>query len=74
MVKNIILTALILSLILVGCQKTEKPATTPTQEPAATSESSINIDSDVSGIDSIEKELNAGELDNLEKELDEINW
>ncbi len=68
MIKNIILVTLILSLFVAGCQKAEEPIT-PTETGPDTS-----MGSDVSEVDSIDKDLNSGELDKLESELDEINW
>ena len=66
-IKNIILITLILTLLIVGCQKVEEKeveAETP----------DISIESDVAEIDSIDEDLGLGELENLEGELDEINW
>lgn len=69
MIKNIILITLILSLFLVGCKKVEEPQIIPT-EPTP----DISIESEISEIDSLDKDLDLGELENLEAELDEINW
>lgn len=71
MIKNIILITLILSLFLLGCQKKEIPAEEPTVTPA---ETDISIQSEISEIDSLDEELDLGELENLEAELDEIDW
>lgn len=69
MIKNIILITLIL--ILIGCQKVEEPKVTAKE---AKTTPDISIESDVSDVNSIDNELNTKELDNLESELDEINW
>lgn len=77
MIRKIILIILILTLILVGCQKAEKskvePKTTITEPPAETP-SDISIESDISAIDSLDEDLDLGDLENIEAELDEINW
>jgi len=69
-IKKIILITLILTLVLIGCKKVEEV------ESAIEAETTpdISIESDVSEIDSLDEDLGLGELENLEKELDEINW
>jgi hypothetical protein len=49
---------------MMGCQKATE--TTP--------ESNINVDSEISEIDSIDQDLNLEELDTIESDLEEINW
>jgi len=66
MIKKIILTALILNILLVGCQKAE--------EVIVTEATDISVDTEISEVDALDEELNLDELDNLEAELDEINW
>ena len=70
MTRKIILITLILTLVLIGCKKVEEV------EPAIEAETTpdISIESDVSEIDSLDEDLGLGELENLETELDEINW
>jgi len=67
MIKKIILAAIILSLVLVGCQKApvEREETTPAE---------TNMDKDMSEVDALDEDLNLDELENVEAELDEINW
>lgn len=74
MIKNSILITLILTLVLVGCQKVEEvePEITPT-EPAKTT-TDISIEPEIFEINSLDRDLTLEELDNLEAELDEINW
>ena len=72
MIKKIVLITLILTLVLVGCQtQEEKEAPTP-REPIETAD--ISIEADISEIDSLNEDLSLDELENLEQELDEINW
>ena len=71
MIRRIILTMLILSILLLGCQK-EEEVITQTEEVSV--ETEINIDAEIAEIDSLDADLNLDELDNLEAELDEINW
>jgi len=74
MIRKIIIIALILSVFLIGCQKViETPAETST-EPAAEETTDINIDTEVSGIDTLNEDLNVEELESIESDLDEINW
>jgi len=70
--KKIILITLIL--ILIGCQKAEEPKVEITPEQPAEIPSDISIESDISEIDSLDQDLNIEELENIETELDEINW
>tara|TARA_Y100000310_G_C20566142_1_gene755583 strand:+ start:680 stop:895 length:216 start_codon:yes stop_codon:yes gene_type:complete len=71
MIKKLILTILLLSVFLVGCQQAQQKIT-PT-EPV-TEEAEINIDSEIAEIDALDADLDLEELDNIEAELDEINW
>ncbi len=73
MVKKIILITLIL--ILAGCQKVEEPKVAPKTAPTeAEIPSDISIESDISAIDSLDEDLDPEELENIEQELDDINW
>lgn len=75
MIKKIILAALILSLVLMGCQKTPvQSEKTESETPTTPTTEESSLDIDVSEIDSLDEDLNLGELENLEAELDEINW
>lgn len=71
-----LLTFILILLIGQGCKKTEvseKPTTATTT--ATDTEQNINdVGEDISGVGDIEEDLNISDLDNLERELDEINW
>jgi hypothetical protein len=69
MIKKLILTILLLSIFLVGCQQAIETPTEPVTE-----EAEISIDSEISEIDTLDADLDLEELDNIEAELDEINW
>lgn len=56
------------SLLVQGCAKKETAA------PQEGVEESTEVDDDFSELDNIEEELNMDELENLDKELGEINW
>jgi|TARA_B100002003_G_C13927809_1_gene450845 PBP1b-binding outer membrane lipoprotein LpoB len=74
MIKKLILTVLLLSIFLVGCQQVQKqPEEIAPTEPV-TEEAEISIDSEISEIDALDADLDLEELDNIEAELDEINW
>jgi len=64
MIKHIILIALLLSLVLSGCQTTE-----PTAD-----EEELSIDDEISEIDSLDEDLSLEELDSIEDDLDAISW
>ncbi|MFH1332101.1 MAG: hypothetical protein ABIH63_02335 [archaeon] len=54
---------------IAGCTKTETPSgTTPTAKE------NTELDSDIKNLDNIDSELNTSDLDNLEKDLENINW
>lgn len=72
MIKKIILITILL--VLVGCKKAEEPRVEITTKQPAETIADISINSDISEIDSLDKDLDAGELENLEVEIDEINW
>lgn len=57
---------LITSLLLQGCAK-EAPPEMPAEE-------TTEVDEDFSDIDALEEELSMDEFENLDKELEEINW
>lgn len=57
---------LIASLLLQGCAK-EKAPEGPTEETAG-------VDEDFSDLDNLEEDLSMDELENLDKELEELNW
>ncbi|MBU0628092.1 MAG: hypothetical protein KKC75_02805 [Nanoarchaeota archaeon] len=69
MMKNIILMALLLSIVAIGCQK---QAASPVTAPEATDASAI--ESGMSDIDSVNADLNTQELDSIESDLDKIDW
>ncbi len=65
-----IITILLIALVvftIAGCKKTE---TTPT--PAA--KENTELDQDIKNLDNINEELNTSDLDDLEKDLKNINW
>jgi len=65
MMKTIFILTIVLSLLLVGCQ--------PKQEPATSGEE-ISIDEEIQEIESIDEDLGLEELDNIEDDLDAIDW
>lgn len=67
MIRRIMLIVLVLSVILVGCQKAVKE----TPKEAAPS---VSIDEDVSAADSLDKDIGTQDLDNIESDLDNISW
>ena len=70
MIKKLILTVLLLSIFLVGCQQAQQEIT-PSE---TTEESEINIDSEISEIGTLDADLDLEELNSIDAELDEINW
>jgi len=54
---------------LAGCTKTEIPS-----ETTPTAEENTELDTDIENLDNIDSELNTSDLDNLEKDLENINW
>ncbi|MBS3097242.1 hypothetical protein J4209_00435 [Candidatus Woesearchaeota archaeon] len=72
MIKKIIIIGLILLVIsLAGCAKKEAP---PEEKPTATEEAVTNVGSDISSVDALDKDLDTSDLDDIDKELEEINW
>ena len=71
MIRNIVLVGLILSILLVGCQKEVDTGTTAETLP---SESDDSIDSDISELESLDEDLDLEELESIDSDLDEINW
>ena len=68
MKKIIIIIGLILLIVfLLGCAKKEPVGGT-------TGDVKTDIDSDISDVDILDEELNTSDLDNIDKEIDEINW
>ena len=77
--RNIIISLLILAILLTGCAQKiiqqEEEKTTETPEFEETGDESIDeVGSDISEIDTIDSELNASDLDDLEQELEELDW
>ncbi len=66
------LISILTLLIGQGCQKAE--VSEPVTEPTTTEQNVDEIGTDISDIGDIDKDLNMSDLDDLEKELDEINW
>lgn len=61
---------LIASLLIQGCAKEEAPEG-PTE---GTAEETAGVDEDFSELDNLEEELSMDELEDLDKELEELNW
>ncbi len=70
MKKTITLVMLLLVVLTItGCQKTET-RTSPETIPKESTE----LDKDIQNIDTINEELNSSDLDNLEQDLQNVNW
>jgi len=65
MIKKILM-ALVLVIILVGCQTTKQAEKSA---PAAE-----DVDSGVTEVNDLGKDLDTKELDNIDKELEELSW
>lgn len=63
----IVFIALIV-LTVSGCKKTET-----TTKPAVTGEST-ELDQDLKNLDSVDQEINTSDLDNLDEDLEKVNW
>ena len=76
MKKTTLFLVLAIGLFLAGCaEETEKPAQPEDNaDPASESPLTEDIEGSIEEIDELEKELNTEELDNIDQELEEIDW
>lgn len=80
MIKKILALVLIIAIavLIVGCgsDTTEEKTQDTVQEqaPARTDSEVQDIESDLGDLDTLEDDLGLDELENLDKELDELNW
>jgi hypothetical protein len=65
--KKMLAILLILTFLVVGCQKTIVPEVSESEEVSVE-----NIGTDISEIDSLEEELSLEELESLENDLDNL--
>lgn len=77
--KKLIAIMLIITLLVVGCGTTKtvqptKTTTEPTTESTTESTTEGEVTGEIEDIEDLETELDLSELDNLDKELGEINW
>ncbi len=76
--KKAIAIILILAVLLVSCKETkpeQKPeAATPAAQVTPDTPLTEDVESGIEGIDTINADLDSSDLENLDKELDDINW
>jgi hypothetical protein len=71
MIRKIMLIMILLSTLLVGCQKTEE-VTTPKEE--VSTETEVGIEDEILEVNTLDRELAIDELESLEADLDEVDW
>jgi len=66
-----IIGLILLVISLIGCAKKETP---PEEKPAATEKAASEVGSDISDVGTLDKDLDTSDLENIDKELEDINW
>ena len=67
----IVIGLILLVISLVGCAKKD---IAPEEKATATEEAVANVGSDISDVGTLDKDLDTSALENIDKELEEINW
>jgi uncharacterized protein YoxC len=62
-----LMMVLLIAFTITGCKKTETGTETVAKE-------STELDKDINSIDQVTEELNTSDLDNLDQDLQNVNW
>lgn len=81
MIKKILFAVLLVVILLytAGCasktaKKITEPKTTPAEKATTATEGKADIDTKVSEVDALNKEINTDELEGIDKELEGVAW
>ena len=66
-----IIGLILLVISLMGCAKKEAP---PEEKATATEEAAADVGSDISDVGALDKDLGTSDHQNIDQDLEDINW